>query len=123
MDELKAVFSPKGGGWWRGKFWASEVAAIGQVIEDHMVSIGYGKYNRPDVPAMFSSRRDGTRWDSLEGSMGLADPADAVTSSDLGFGETAIRSNVGTCPKCFSTNLKVEAGCPTCLDCGHSKCG
>jgi len=27
------------------------------------------------------------------------------------------------CPKCFSTNLKVESGCLACLDCGNSKCG
>jgi len=28
-----------------------------------------------------------------------------------------------TCSECGSTNIKYEGGCPTCLDCGHSKCG
>lgn len=40
-EELKAVFDPKGGGYWNGRYWHSMVAAIGQVIEDHMRSIGY----------------------------------------------------------------------------------
>jgi len=30
---------------------------------------------------------------------------------------------VQVCPKCFGTEFKKEAGCETCLSCGHSKCG
>ena len=41
VEELKNVFDPKGGGWWKSKYRPSVVAAIGQVIEDHMVYIGY----------------------------------------------------------------------------------
>jgi len=41
VEELKNVFDPKGGGWWKGKYRPSVVAAIGQVIEDHMIYIGY----------------------------------------------------------------------------------
>ena len=41
VEELKNVFDPKGGGWWNGKYRPSVVAAIGQVIEDHMIYIGY----------------------------------------------------------------------------------
>jgi hypothetical protein len=29
----------------------------------------------------------------------------------------------GVCSECGSTNLKYEAGCLSCLDCGNSKCG
>lgn len=41
VEELKAVFDPAGGGWWNGKYYHSMVAAIGAVVERHMVSIGY----------------------------------------------------------------------------------
>lgn len=27
------------------------------------------------------------------------------------------------CPQCNSTNLSYQQGCPTCMDCGNSKCG
>jgi ribonucleoside-diphosphate reductase alpha chain len=41
VDELKEVFDPKGGAWVRGSYVASIVAEIGNVIERHMVQIGY----------------------------------------------------------------------------------
>ena len=28
-----------------------------------------------------------------------------------------------SCPQCNSTNLSYQQGCPTCMDCGNSKCG
>lgn len=28
-----------------------------------------------------------------------------------------------SCSECHSYNMKKEAGCEQCLDCGHSKCG
>jgi ribonucleoside-diphosphate reductase alpha chain len=27
------------------------------------------------------------------------------------------------CPACESTNMQIDGGCPTCLDCGNSNCG
>jgi ribonucleoside-diphosphate reductase alpha chain len=41
VDELKEVFDPKGGAWVRSKYVASIVAEIGNVIERHMIQIGY----------------------------------------------------------------------------------
>ena len=102
VEELKSVFDPKGGGFWRGAYRPSVVAAIGQVIEDHMREIGYGSFSQPMGLAM------------PDNTTGLADPALAVQST---FGSGA------SCPKCFSFNIKRESGCETCQDCGHSKCG
>lgn len=102
VEELKSVFDPKGGGFWRGAYRPSVVAAIGQVIEDHMREIGYG---------------------SFQGSMGLAMPDNTTGLADPAL---AVQSNFGSgasCPKCFSFNIKRESGCETCQDCGHSKCG
>lgn len=41
VEELKAVFDPKGGAWMDGKYVPSEIAAIGNIIELHMIAIGY----------------------------------------------------------------------------------
>ena len=41
VEELKAVFDPHGGQWLQGKYVPSLLAAIGQVLEDHMISIGF----------------------------------------------------------------------------------
>lgn len=95
VEELKNVFDPKGGGFWKNQYRPSVVAAIGQVIEDHMREIGYGNFGdrKVSVPAVMSAPYDSTE---------------------------VLKA---TCPQCFSTNMKREAGCTQCLDCGHSKCG
>ena len=40
VEELKAVFDPRGGAWMGGRYVPSLLAAIGDVIEQHMVAIG-----------------------------------------------------------------------------------
>ena len=42
-DELKAVFDPRGGQWLGGRYIPSLLAAIGGVIEQHMMDIGFLK--------------------------------------------------------------------------------
>jgi ribonucleoside-diphosphate reductase alpha chain len=41
VEELKAVFDPRGGAWLEGKYVPSLLAAIGDVIEQHMITIGF----------------------------------------------------------------------------------
>ncbi len=41
VEELKAVFDPRGGAWMDGRYIPSILAAIGGVIERHLVSIGF----------------------------------------------------------------------------------
>lgn len=41
VEELKAVFDPRGGAWMGGKYVPSVLAAIGRAIEAHMIAIGY----------------------------------------------------------------------------------
>ncbi|MEM8824886.1 MAG: ribonucleoside-diphosphate reductase, adenosylcobalamin-dependent, partial [Pseudomonadota bacterium] len=41
VEELKAVFDPRGGAWVQGKYVPSILAAIGGVIERHMVATGF----------------------------------------------------------------------------------
>lgn len=97
VEELKAVFDPKGGAWMEGKYVPSVLAAIGGVIENHMKSIGY-----------------------MEGDASLAE----VLDDEIPTFETTRETPKGaSCQKCSSFNLKHENGCLQCLDCGHSKCG
>jgi ribonucleoside-diphosphate reductase alpha chain len=41
VEELKAVFDPRGGQWMEGRYVPSLLAAIGGVIEKHMIEIGF----------------------------------------------------------------------------------
>src|SRR5437588_7466 len=41
VEEMKAVFDPRGGAWMGGKYVPSLLAAIGDVIEHHMIDIGF----------------------------------------------------------------------------------
>jgi ribonucleoside-diphosphate reductase alpha chain len=41
VEELKAVFDPRGGAWMQGTYVPSILAAIGGVIEEHLVAIGF----------------------------------------------------------------------------------
>ena len=50
VEELKAVFDPRGGAWMDGRYVPSLLAAIGDVIERHMIEIGF-------MPAPARSRR------------------------------------------------------------------
>ncbi|ASP18949.1 vitamin B12-dependent ribonucleoside-diphosphate reductase [Antarctobacter heliothermus] len=93
VEELKAVFDPRGGAWVQGKYIPSILAAIGGVIERHMVSTGF-----------------------LEGEgMGLkSDPQAQVVNLDQPRGPA--------CPNCGQLDLRMVEGCMTCGSCGHSKC-
>ena len=95
VEELKAVFDPRGGAWVEGKYIPSILAAIGGVIERHLISIGF-----------------------IEGEgMGLkSDPqAEVVNLPGTGAGPA--------CPSCGQYGMQMIEGCMTCRDCGHSKCG
>ena len=95
VEELKAVFDPRGGAWMEGKYIPSILAAIGGVIENHLISIGF-----------------------IEGEgLGLkSDPkAEGMRVGEAPRGKA--------CEACGSHDLRVVEGCLTCGSCGHSKCG
>ncbi len=97
VEELKAVFDPRGGAWMDGRYVPSILAAIGGVLEQHMIAIGFL---------------------SGEG-MGLkSDPQAEV----MALGEGA-RPPGPACPACGQYDLRMVEGCMTCASCGHSKCG
>ncbi|MGJ5621188.1 adenosylcobalamin-dependent ribonucleoside-diphosphate reductase [Sulfitobacter sp. MF3-043] len=94
VEELKAVFDPRGGAWMQGKYIPSILAAIGGVIEQHMIATGFI---------------------AGEG-MGLkVDPQAKVVGLDAPRGKA--------CSSCGQYDLRMIEGCMTCGSCGHSKCG
>src|ERR1041385_9540870 len=51
VEEMKAARDPRGGAWMEGKYVPSLLAAIGDVIEQHMIEIGFvPPKRRPDAP-------------------------------------------------------------------------
>lgn len=98
VEELKAVFDPKGGAWMNGKYVPSILAAIGGVIEQHMKSIGY-------------ITDDG---ETIKGK--------GFTIKPNGEAEFEPVSIPDLCPSCGSSNFVKQSGCSVCKDCGYSSC-
>ncbi|HEY3777402.1 MAG TPA: adenosylcobalamin-dependent ribonucleoside-diphosphate reductase [Rhizomicrobium sp.] len=95
VHELKAVFDPRGGQWMNGQYVPSLLAAIGEVIERHLVATGF-------VPPR----------ESL---------ADSQTPQAIAIAAGELRGR--TCPRCGSPALIRQEGCDTCVACGFSRCG
>jgi len=92
-EELKQVFDPRGGHWSKGRYVPSLVAAIGDIIEQHMVATGF-----------------------------LSSPGTPAGKTAVGLSNTTATALGPLCPKCSQPGLVKEAGCLTCLHCGWSKC-
>lgn len=107
VDELKAVFDPRGGQWMQGRYVPSLLAAIGEVIEEHMKAIGF---LAGDEPELVEAARKKVEAQSGSGAGSEAE----VTPLNAPLG--------ATCPKCSMPSLTRIEGCETCLSCGHSKC-
>ena len=77
-----------------GKYVPSILAAIGGVIEKHMIATGFL---------------------AGEGAGLKADPKAAVVAIGAKRGKS--------CPSCGSYDLHMVEGCMTCANCNYSKCG
>ena len=96
VDELKAVFDPRGGAWVGGKYIPSILAAIGGVLEDHMMKIGFIK---DTDTSLFHKSSEVTKLENLK------------------------ISQQKSCTSCGQFDLQMIEGCMTCRSCGYSKCG
>ncbi|MDR3522016.1 MAG: adenosylcobalamin-dependent ribonucleoside-diphosphate reductase [Acidocella sp.] len=91
-EELKSIFDPRGGQWSGGRYVPSLIAAIGGIIEQHMIEIGF--LESPDAPAHSHV------------------PDLAVPAGALGM----------LCPQCGQPGVAKEGACLNCHHCGWSKC-
>jgi len=94
VEELKAVFDPRGGAWLEGRYVPSLLAAIGGVIERHLVEIGFLA-----LPA------------------GVERAVPAALRAVVG-----LEGAPGQCPRCGEAAWVHLEGCDLCTACGHSTC-
>ena len=113
VEELKAVFDPRGGQWMQGKYVPSLLAALGGVIETHLIDIGFLK--SPGELADPSA---------AEAQIVAIGGGGGVEEVGLSKGEGSGPSSIfRQCPKCGQPNLIRQEGCDTCTSCGYSRCG
>jgi hypothetical protein len=94
VEELKAVFDPKGGFFRKGVYVNSVVAEIGNVVEKHLLRIGMLEHK--ELPQIVKEKKE---------ALG-------------GIPESAM-----ICNKCHAKAVVKSDGCMVCLACGDSKCG
>jgi ribonucleoside-diphosphate reductase alpha chain len=106
VEELKAVFDPRGGCWMDGKYVPSLLAAIGEVIERHMIDIGFlPRHEAPGLAAAAPRKIVNLPAGNLQGAS-----------------EPERHSLLPRCPKCSQPSLIRQEGCDLCTSCGYSKC-
>ena len=103
VEELKAVFDPRGGQWLDGRYVPSLLAAIGEVIETHMVMIGFMTKGTPVVAGAAQRGRSSPETRSR------AAAGDGRRVPDI-------------CPRCGQPSLLHQEGCNLCTACDYSKC-
>jgi ribonucleoside-diphosphate reductase alpha chain len=102
VEEMKAVFDPRGGAWMEGKYVPSLLAAIGDVIERHMIAIGF-------LPARGQSAATTGEQKVAAGNALISD-------------QRSLATRMAQCPKCGEAALIRIEGCDQCTSCDYSKC-
>ena len=115
VEELKAVFDPRGGYFKPGGvYMPSIVAELGLIIERHLKSIGMIKDGElsAEQRTLIAEKRS-----AYEATLKSSESA-AVGADTPGYPPGAT-----LCAKCNTPAMVLMDGCATCLSCGYSKCG
>jgi ribonucleoside-diphosphate reductase alpha chain len=107
VEELKAVFDPRGGAWMNGRYVPSLLAAIGDIIEQHLVHIGF-------AGAGGNIANQGQEAKSLAGASRASGPVTAAGG--------AYPLPAAFCPRCGQPSVVFQEGCHVCRNCGYSTC-
>ena len=111
VDELKAVFDPRGGYWQPGgKFMPSIIAELGHIVEKHLTEIGLLKDTTLDDDQRQYVEQKRAEFEAQGGQQ------DA-------FAKSTFPEGAQLCGKCNTAAAVMLDGCMTCLNCGYSKCG
>jgi ribonucleoside-diphosphate reductase alpha chain len=105
VEELKAIFDPQGGQWMGGRYVPSLLAAIGQVIEGHMIRTGF---LNPTAEA---------------GSDAVQERLPLTVGELRDGGSERVAGTDRVCPRCGSPTLHRREACWVCNSCDYSKCG
>lgn len=87
--ELREVFDPKGGAFMQGRYVPSLLAALGDVVAEHMTSIGYGDF-RPEEP---QARHDDV----------VHKPVSMASCKACGSFNLSVEGGCATCKDCGSS--------------------
>lgn len=116
VEELKAVFDPKGGYYQPGTgiFMPSVVADIGHVIETHLKTLDMLPQSEIDAhqQAFLKQKQQAAMAEDTNKTGSKSE------NHQLNFPDTA-----SNCKKCYQKSVVLLDGCSTCLNCGDSKCG
>jgi hypothetical protein len=142
VEEMKAVFDPKGGYFKAGGvYMPSLVAELGMIIEDHLKSIGmmhdpemsehqraliaekrraYEQRSKKNSDVAAAGEMGGAMVDVVgdNGADERSEEVIEVTGDGASFPPSA-----SMCHKCSTKAVVIMDGCATCLNCGYSKCG
>ncbi len=147
VEEMKAVFDPKGGYFKAGGvYMPSLVAELGSIVEDHLKSIGL--MHDPDMSdatrALIAEKRaafaklgskkkpdvnNPARPEPVEGrpsageSSVAAEPQGSYEDIEITGDGVSFPPSATMCHKCNNKAVVIMDGCATCLNCGYSKCG
>lgn len=115
VEEMQAVFDPRGGYFKKGgRYMPSLVAEIGAVIEDHLKKIGMivDEGMHEEQKRILAEKR--AEYEAAQ------KPATADATEE---GEAQYPAGATVCNKCSTKAVIMMDGCMTCLSCGDSKCG
>ena len=111
VEELKAVFDPRGGYLKKGGvYMPSIVAEIGGVLERHLIAIGMLEGHELDEHQLKYLAEKRAAYEASQGAVAV-EPGDGFPAG------------AQLCNKCNTQAVVQMDGCATCLNCGNSKCG
>ncbi len=119
VDELKAVFDPRGGYWKPGgKYMPSIIAELGHIVEKHLQYIGMLPVDSLDEhqKALIEKKRQEYEASRKQPDLLVENEQEPAA----GGGEL---EGAQVCGKCHDRAVVLMDGCMTCLSCGDSKCG
>jgi len=136
VEELKAVFDPRGG-YFKvgGVYMPSIVAELGFVVEDHLKKIGMliGDELSIEQREAISKKRaafEAQANESAKKKPEVKAQAHELSSKAVSALIVPIEPSAATfppsaslCNKCNSKAMVLMDGCQTCLNCAYSKCG
>ncbi len=127
VEELKAVFDPRGGYFKSGGvYMPSIVAELGFIIEDHLKKIGLIETDLSDEQraaiakkrAEYEAREQAKKSEDHKPHLVAIPGAPEPEAPKASFPPSATM-----CSKCNTKAVVLMDGCQTCLNCGYSKCG
>ena len=97
IEDLKSIMDPNGGAWVNGSYVHSFIALLGKTIEEHLKGLSFVD----ELTEVIEQNVDEFKFN--EDDIPVVKPTQ--------------------CTECLGYNTQLSSGCPTCLDCGYSRCG